>query len=160
MDYDYIPLPQRLPLKWPNGARVALILTFNLETWDLTTMSLKAVGQIIKGARSADELGGPLRIAEMSGKFAKDGVGSLVLFLGLISINLGLINLFPVPLLDGGHLAFYAIEGLRGGRPLSQRIQEAGARVGVVLVLSLMVFATWNDLVHLKVVAYVRNLFS
>jgi regulator of sigma E protease len=90
---------------------------------------------------------------------AEDGIISLIWFMAVISINLGLINLFPVPLLDGGHLVFYLCERIRG-RPLHQNIQEVGARVGVCLVLSLMVFATWNDLVHLKVISYLRGLFS
>ncbi len=130
-----------------------------IETWELTTGTLKAVGQMILGMRSADELGGPLRIAELSGHVAKDGIVSLIWFMAVISINLGLINLFPVPLLDGGHLAFYLAEKLRG-RPLHDNIQEVGMRVGMILVLTLMVFATWNDLVHLKVISYLRHLFS
>lgn len=130
-----------------------------VETWNITAGTLKGVGQMVMGIRSADELGGPLRIAEMSGKVAKDGVFALFWFIVVISINLGLINLFPIPLLDGGHLLFYIAEGLRG-RPVSERIQEYGARAGAFLVLSLMVFATWNDLVHLRVVSFVRGLFS
>ncbi|HAX91072.1 MAG TPA: RIP metalloprotease RseP [Rhodospirillaceae bacterium] len=129
------------------------------EIWNITAGTLKGVGQMIMGVRGTEELGGPLRIAEMSGKVAKDGVFALFWFIVVISVNLGLINLFPIPLLDGGHLLFYAVEGLRG-RPLSERIQEYGARVGAALVLSLMVFATWNDLVHLRVVSYLRDLFS
>lgn len=142
--------------KWPplRAAKEAV-----LETWNLTVTTLRAVGQMITGTRSAEEIGGPLRIAEMSGKVAKDGAISLVWFMGVISINLGLINLFPVPLLDGGHLAFYAIERIRG-RALHPNMQEIGARIGTVLVVCLMVFATWNDLVHLKVISYLRNLFS
>jgi regulator of sigma E protease len=128
-----------------------------LEAWEMTAGTLKAVGQMILGTRGTDELGGPLRIAEMSGHVAQDGVVSLIWFMAVISINLGLINLFPVPLLDGGHLAFYLIEGLRG-RPLHDRVQDMGMRVGMALVLSLMVFSTWNDLVHLKVIAYLRGL--
>lgn len=127
------------------------------ETWNMTTATLKAVGQMILGTRGTEELGGPLRIAEMSGHVAEDGVVSLIWFMGVISINLGFINLFPIPLLDGGHLAFYAIEKLRG-RPLHDRIQDMGMRVGMALVLSLMVFSTWNDLVHLKVISYLRGL--
>lgn len=130
-----------------------------LETWNITTGTLRGVGQMIMGIRAADELGGPLRIAEMSGKVAQDGVFALFWFIVVISINLGLINLFPIPLLDGGHLLFYVAEGLRG-RPVSERIQEYGARLGAFLVLSLMVFATWNDLVHLRVVSFIRGLFS
>ncbi|MFY9287927.1 MAG: RIP metalloprotease RseP, partial [Alphaproteobacteria bacterium] len=130
-----------------------------LESWNLTTGTLRAVGQMIMGTRGTEELGGPLRIAEMSGNVAKDGVVSLIWFMAVISINLGLINLFPVPLLDGGHLIFYLAERLRG-RPIHENVQEMGARVGVFLVLSLMVFSTWNDLVHLKVISYLRGLFS
>ena len=130
-----------------------------LETWNITSTTLKGVGQMILGVRGTDELGGPLRIAEMSGKVAKDGAFALFWFIVVISINLGLINLFPIPLLDGGHLLFYILEGLRG-RPLSERIQEYGARVGAAFVLSLMLFATWNDLVHLRVFSYIRGLFS
>jgi len=129
------------------------------ETWNITTGTLRGVGQIIMGVRGSDELGGPLRIAEMSGKVAKDGIFALFWFIVVISINLGLINLFPIPLLDGGHLLFYIVEGLRG-RPLSERVQEYAARCGAAVVLSLMLFATWNDLVHLRVFTFLRGLFS
>jgi regulator of sigma E protease len=142
--------------KWPPLQAVKQSV---LETWNLTTGTLKAIGQMIMGMRGTEELGGPLRIAEMSGNVAKDGVVSLIWFMAVISINLGLVNLFPVPLLDGGHLAFYLAERFRG-RPLHERFQEMGARVGAALVVSLMVFATWNDLVHLKVISYLRGLFS
>jgi len=129
-----------------------------IEIYNLTTMTLNGVGQMIMGVRSAKELGGPLRIAEMSGKVAKDGIFSFFWFIVVISVNLGLINLFPIPLLDGGHLFFYIAEGLRG-RPLSERVQEYGARVGAMIVISLMVFATWNDLVNMHVVSYISGLF-
>lgn len=129
------------------------------QIWSITTGTLQGVGQMIMGVRSAEELGGPLRIAEMSGKVAKDGLPAFIWFIVVISVNLGLINLFPIPLLDGGHLVFYLFEGLRG-KPLSERAQEYGARVGVLIVASLMIFATWNDLVHFKVVSYLHGLFS
>ncbi len=129
------------------------------ETWDLTAGTLTAVGQMIRGVRGTDDLGGPLRIAEMSGEVAQTGIVSLVWFLALLSINLGMINLFPIPLLDGGHLLFYAVEAVLG-RPLGERTQEYGFRVGLALVLALMVFATWNDLVHLKVIEFVKGLIS
>jgi regulator of sigma E protease len=77
----------------------------------------------------------------------------------MLSINLGLINLFPVPMLDGGHLVYYAVEAVRG-KPLGQKVQEFGLKVGLALVLSLMLFATWNDLVYLKVVDFVKSLFT
>jgi regulator of sigma E protease len=129
------------------------------ETGFLTAVTLKGVGQMIAGKRTTEELGGPLRIAEMSGKMAQGGVVSTVWFLAVLSLNLGLINLFPIPMLDGGHLLFYAIEAVRR-RPLGPRIQEYGFRIGFTLVLLLMIFATWNDLVHLKVVQFVAGLIS
>ena len=129
------------------------------ETWDLTASTLTGVGQMIAGIRGTDDLGGPLRIAQMSGEVAQTGVVALVWFLAVLSVNLGLINLFPIPLLDGGHLLFYGIEAILG-RPLDERMQEYGFRIGLALVLSLMVFATWNDLVHLRVVEFFRGLMS
>jgi regulator of sigma E protease len=114
------------------------------ETWNLTAGTLQAMWQIIIGTRATDELGGPLRIAQMSGEVAQGGVVAVLWFMAVLSVNLGLINLFPVPILDGGHL------------PLGQRAQEYGFRIGLALVLTLMVFATWNDLVHLGI----GNLFK
>ena len=107
-----------------------------------------AVGQMITGRRGTEDLGGPIRIAKYSGQAAKSGAAGFVLFVAILSINLGLINLFPVPLLDGGHLLFYAIEAVRG-RPLSEQAQEWGMRVGLALVAALMIFVTWNDIVQL-----------
>lgn len=130
-----------------------------LEAWNMSADTLKGVGQMVMGSRGADELGGPLRIAEMSGQIAQDGVWALIWFTAIISINLGLINLFPIPLLDGGHLMFYMLEKLRG-RPVDEAAQEIGARIGLLVVLSLMVFATWNDLVHLEVVSKIKMLLS
>lgn len=129
------------------------------ETWNLTIGTLKALGQIIAGTRNSDELGGPLRIAQMSGEVAQGGLVATLWFLAVLSINLGLVNLLPVPVLDGGQLVFYAAEALRG-RPLGDRAQEYAAMVGLALVLALMVFATWNDLVHLKVVDFIGRLFT
>jgi regulator of sigma E protease len=129
------------------------------ETWNLSASTLEAMWQIVKGTRGTGELGGPLRIAQMSGEVAQGGVVPVVWFMAVLSINLGLINLFPVPVLDGGHLLFYAAEALRG-RPLGQRAQEFGFRIGLALVLTLMVFATWNDLVHLRIVEFVKRLVT
>jgi regulator of sigma E protease len=129
------------------------------ETLNLCTGTLTAVWQMIIGARTTDELGGPLRIAQMSGEVAQGGVVALVWFMAVLSVNLGLINLFPIPVLDGGHLLFYFAEAIRG-RPLGVRAQEYGFRVGLALVLTLMVFATWNDLVHLRVIAFLKGLIS
>ena len=118
------------------------------QTYIVVESTFIAVGQIISGDRGTEDLGGPIRIAKFSDQAAKSGLANFVIFMAILSINLGIINLFPVPLLDGGHLLFYAIEGLRG-RPLSDQIQEWGLRFGLVLVLSLMVFVTWNDILQL-----------
>ena len=131
----------------------------NSETAGIVGGTLQAVWQMIIGARSTDELGGPLRIAQMSGEVAQYGWSAIVPFMAVLSINLGLINLFPIPVLDGGHLLFYAAEAVRG-RPLGYRAQEYGFRFGLALVLTLMVFATWNDLVHLRVVEFLKGLVT
>ncbi len=130
-----------------------------VESWNMSVDTLKAVGQIVTGVRGTEELGGPIRIAEMSGKIVQDGAWAMLWFIAILSINLGLINLFPVPLLDGGHLLFFSIEKILG-RPLREKTQEAGLRIGFALVVSLMLFATWNDLVHLDVLSKIKSLFS
>jgi regulator of sigma E protease len=125
----------------------------------ITVQIAVAVWEIITGSRTAAELGGPLRIAQLSGEMAQDSVVSLVFFMAALSVNLALINLLPIPMLDGGHLAFYAAEAVRG-RPLDRRVQEYGFRFGLALVLLLILLATWNDLMSLKVFDFVRNLVS
>lgn len=117
------------------------------------------LGQIVIGARPADEVGGPLRIAQMSAEVAAGGFVNLINFMAVLSINLGLINLFPIPMLDGGHLAFFLTEAVRG-RPLTPRAQEYGFRFGLILVFLLMVFATWNDLYHFKVFELIKQLMT
>ncbi|HEY1799251.1 MAG TPA: RIP metalloprotease RseP [Stellaceae bacterium] len=129
------------------------------ETWNMSAATFQAMWQIIIGSRPSDELGGPLRIAQISGEVAQTGIGPLLSFMAVLSINLGLINLFPVPVLDGGHLLFYAAEAIRG-KPLGQRAQEYGFRIGLALVLTLMVFVTWNDLVHVGIVEFVKRLVT
>jgi regulator of sigma E protease len=135
------------------------LLQAGSETWDLSVGTLRAMWQIVIGTRAVDELGGPLRIAQMSGEVAQGGIVAVLWFMAVLSINLGLINLFPVPVLDGGHLLFYAAEAVRG-KPLGHRAQEYGFRIGLALVLTLMVFATWNDLVHLRIVEFVKGLVT
>lgn len=136
----------------------AVVQAFS-ETWNLSASTLQAMWQILIGTRASDELGGPLRIAQMSGEVAEGGLVPLLWFMAVLSVNLGLINLFPVPVLDGGHLLFYAAEAIRG-KPLGQRAQEYGFRIGLALVLTLMVFATWNDLVHLRIIEFVKGLVT
>jgi regulator of sigma E protease len=125
-----------------------------VEIYDLSVSTLKAIGQIIRGARSAEDLGGPLRIAQMSGDYAAVNLDQMLYFLVLLSCNLGLINLLPLPALDGGHLFFYIVEGLRG-RPLALKIQEYSMMVGIALVSSLMLFVTYNDIRSLKLLDFI-----
>ncbi len=118
------------------------------ETWFVVDRTLAYIGGVFTGREAADQVGGPLRIAQISGQVATIGLAALVHLAAVLSISIGLLNLFPVPLLDGGHLLFYAVEAVRG-RPLSDRAQEMGFRIGLGLVLMLMVFATYNDILHL-----------
>ena len=114
---------------------------------------------MILGRRGTEDLGGPLRIAHASGQAAQVGIEQLILLSILLSLNLGMINLFPIPILDGGHLLFYGVEAVLR-RPLTERMQEFAFRIGLALVLSLTVFATWNDLVNLGVFKCIAGLFS
>jgi regulator of sigma E protease len=118
------------------------------ETWFVVERTLSYIGGVIVGREKADQLGGPLRIAQVSGQVATVGFIALIHLAAVLSVSIGLINLFPIPLLDGGHLMFYAIEAARG-RPLSDRAQEWGFRIGLAIVLMLMIFATFNDILHL-----------
>jgi regulator of sigma E protease len=119
------------------------------ETWFQVERTATYLGRLIVGRESADQIGGPIRIAKTSGDFATLGFVALLTLAAVLSVSIGLLNLVPIPLLDGGHLLFYAIEALRG-RPLGPRAQEIGMRIGLALVLMLMIFATWNDIVHLS----------
>ncbi|MEX1147333.1 MAG: RIP metalloprotease RseP [Sphingomonadales bacterium] len=121
-----------------------------VETGTIVRLSLKFIGQIITGKRSGEDLGGPIRIAKFSGDTAKQGLAALIWFTALLSINLGFINLLPIPMLDGGHLVYYGWE-IVTGKPLGARIQEYGFRIGLAMVLTLMVFVTWNDLMFLNI---------
>jgi len=129
------------------------------QTWDVTAQTFSGVMQMLNGRRGTEDLGGPLRIAQLSGQVAQLGLASLVSFIAVLSVNLGLINLFPIPVLDGGHLLFYLAEAVRG-RPIPPRAQEYGFRAGLALLVGLFVFATWNDLSHLGVVRWVAGLIG
>lgn len=118
------------------------------ETWFVVDRTIAYIGGIFTGRENADQVGGPIRIAQISGQVATIGLSALIHLAAVLSVSIGLLNLFPVPLLDGGHLLFYAVEAIRG-KPLSERSQELGFRVGLALVLMLMLFATYNDILHL-----------
>ena len=115
------------------------------EVYYVSTSSLKYIGAMIFGKADTSQLGGPIRIAKISGQVAEFGLLAFISMMAYISISLGLVNLFPIPMLDGGHLMFYAFEKVLG-RPLSQNTQEGFFRIGLFVLLSLMVFTTFNDL--------------
>jgi regulator of sigma E protease len=118
------------------------------ETWNVVDRTLAYVTGVVAGRESADQLSGPVGIVRVTGKVAALGIAPLMQLAAMLSVSIGLLNLFPIPLLDGGHLLFYAIEAVRG-KPMSERAQEIGFRIGLAIVLMLMIFATYNDILHL-----------
>jgi regulator of sigma E protease len=119
-----------------------------LQSWHVVTGTYDYISNMIAGRMKADQLGGPIRIAQASGEMASVGISALLQLAAVLSVSIGLLNLMPVPVLDGGHLLFYAIEAVRG-RPVGAVAQEIAFRIGLAMVLSLMVFATWNDIARL-----------
>ena len=130
--------------KQPLGPTKAIYYSVK-EVWFVTTTSLNYLGKMITGSADSSQLGGPIRIAKITGQVAEYGIIPFLSIMAYISISLGLINLFPIPMLDGGHLMFYLIEKILG-RPLSQKVQEGFFRIGLFLLFSLMFFVTFNDL--------------
>jgi regulator of sigma E protease len=119
------------------------------DTWNITRGTILGIAQMIRGHGSADQLSGPVGIAKMTRQVADFGFLPLLNLVAILSVSIGLANLFPIPLLDGGHLLYYACEAVLG-RPLGARAQDVGFRLGLVLVLGLMLLTTWNDLVRLN----------
>jgi len=115
------------------------------ESYFIVAQTFTVLGRIITGRESAESLGGPIRIAQLSGQAASLGLVALINLTAVLSVSIGLINLFPIPMLDGGHLLFYAYEAVVG-KPMPERVQEVGMRIGLSLVLALFVFVTWNDI--------------
>ena len=118
------------------------------ETWFVVDRTVSYIGGLFVGRETASQISGPIRIAEVSGEVAKLGLGALLNLAAFLSVSIGFVNLLPVPLLDGGHLMYYLVEAARG-RPMSERAQEIGFRFGLAIVSSLMIFATFNDLLRL-----------
>jgi regulator of sigma E protease len=118
------------------------------QVWFVVDQTFAYLGKLVVGRASTKEIGGVVRIAQMSGQAASLGFTFLMNWAGLISVSIGLLNLFPIPLLDGGHLLFYGIEAVRG-RPLSERVQEVGFRIGFAIIVMLMIFTVWNDVSHI-----------
>jgi regulator of sigma E protease len=118
------------------------------ETWFVIDRTAAYVGGLAMGRESTDQLSGPIRIAEVSGEMAKVGFAALLNLAAILSISIGILNLLPIPLLDGGHLFYYACEAVRG-RALNDRTQQFGYRIGLTIVAALMIFATYNDILRL-----------
>lgn len=129
------------------GVGQAFVLALK-ETWYVVDRTGEYIGGVVTGREKADQIGGPIRVAQVSGQVATLGFIALLNLAAILSVSIGLLNLLPVPILDGGHLVFYLIEALRG-RPVSDQAQEVGYRIGLGLILGLMVFATWNDITML-----------
>jgi regulator of sigma E protease len=115
------------------------------QTWDTAAMSLRMIGRMITGDVSWRNLSGPVTIADYAGQSARLGIAPYLSFLALISISLGVLNLLPIPVLDGGHLLYYLAE-IIGGGPLPERVAEMGRRIGLALLVMLMIFAFYNDI--------------
>lgn len=129
------------------------------ESYFIIEQTFIVLGRIIMGRESAESLGGPIRIAQLSGQTATLGFVALINLTAVLSVSIGLINLFPIPMLDGGHLAFYAYEAVFG-KPMSARAQDIGMRIGLFMVMMLFLFVTWNDLARLNVFDRVVSLFG
>jgi regulator of sigma E protease len=135
-------------IKTEKAGPVRAVVMGAQETWFVVDRTLSYITGVFAGREAADQLGGPIRIAQVSGQVATAGFAALIHLTAVLSVSIGLLNLFPIPLLDGGHLLFYGIEAIRG-RPLSERAQELGFRIGLAIVVMLMIFATFNDILHL-----------
>ncbi len=118
------------------------------DTYGLVKLTILSVVKMVSGSVSADNLGGPLMIAQMAGEQAKAGLVNFVWFIALLSVNLGIINLFPIPVLDGGHLLFFGIEAVTG-KPVSEKLREKLIQFGAALLVALMVFVFYNDIVRM-----------
>jgi regulator of sigma E protease len=116
-----------------------------VQTYRVTELMVVIIAKLIKGDISTDTLGGPIMIAQMAGDSAKAGIGSLISFIALISVNLAIINLLPIPVLDGGHLLFFSIEALKG-RPVSIKVREIAQQVGLFILILLMILVFYNDI--------------
>ena len=141
----------------PQNPLSAVIHAFSF-TWNLSVDTLKALGSLVMGQKGSGELGGILSIGDMAAQSTKSGMATVLWFMAILSINLGLINLLPIPVLDGGHIVLCTIEGIRG-KAIGQKMQEYIFLAGFIVVGGTMVFATWNDLMRYKVFQVIINWF-
>lgn len=148
MDYNHLVVSNKLGEDFIKHTPWSAVYYATEETWFITASTFTALGQMISGVRSPTELGGIIRIGAIAGDMAQSGLIAIITFTALLSINLGLINLFPIPTLDGGHLVFYALEAIKGG-PISDHIQEYAFRFGLAVLVGIMLFANLNDIFQL-----------
>ena len=141
----------KAPVRHESYGPVTALTAACSQTWNIVRGTIMGVGQMLTGHASMDQLKGPVGIAKITRQVASVGFLALINLAAILSVSIGLVNLFPIPLLDGGHLLYYACEAVLG-RPLSERIQEFGFRLGLILVLGLVLLTTWND-------TPLRNLF-
>jgi len=153
--YGYMGASASMPAGYAERMRVVVehppieALSQSLaRTWDISLLSLRMVGKMVLGEVSLENLSGPVTIARYAGESSRIGLSALLSFMALVSISLGVLNLLPIPVLDGGHLLYYLVEFVRGS-PLSEQAQEVGQRVGIALLLMLMTLALYNDLLRL-----------
>lgn len=140
-------------VKYERLGPLAAIETGAERTWFIVDTTFRYLGKLFIGRESADQLGGPIAIAKAAGDAASVGFFQFISVVAFLSVSIGLINLFPIPMLDGGHLVYYAIEAVRG-KPMGEQAQEWGFRIGFSLVIMLMVVGTWNDLVRVATVMF------
>lgn len=141
------------PVNYERMGPVKAVETGVERTWFIVESTFRYLGKLVTGRESADQLGGPIAMAKAAGDAASMGFSQFVAVIAFLSVSIGLLNLFPIPMLDGGHLVYYAIEAVRG-RPLGENAQEWGFRIGFSLVIMLMVVGTWNDLVRVATVMF------
>ncbi len=119
-----------------------------VKTWDMTTLTVRVLAGLVTGSAALSNISGPVSIAQYAGQSAQIGFATFLGFLALISVSIGLLNLLPIPVLDGGHLLYYAVEAIKGS-PVSERVQVMGQQIGLVLLFALMTLALYNDFVRL-----------
>ena len=132
-----------------------------VQTYKITELMVIIIGKLVTGDISTDTIGGPIMIAKMAGDQARSGIGNLIFFIALISVNLAIINLLPIPILDGGHLLFFSIEAVKGN-PVSLKVREVAQQIGLFIILLLVVLVFYNDIFRYKddIMKFFRGIFS
>ncbi len=132
-----------------------------IQTYRISELMVVIIGKLVTGDISTDTIGGPIMIAKMAGDQAKSGIGNLIFFIALISVNLAIINLLPIPILDGGHLLFFFIEAIKG-HPVSLKVREVAQQIGLFIILLLVILVFYNDIFRYKddIIKFFQGIFS